>query len=328
MAISYAQAWQTAPFRGYPPTAKAVMAAILGGADYRSTGYPPHFPFEDGSFANGGAMRISPLAVAFRNATPQQLYEACKEAIRSSHRHPEAVDGAAVQAAVVQYALHSRAAAAAMVMARSAGEGNHSNGELPNEFSAETMLSIAKAACKTKAMQQRIEGVSEAFKTHGEGNAHGEQFGAMPRVGAEFAFASAVALAAGAPLPRSFLTDLQVMCDLLKCDKDLARQGSGFEFQVAAIDATACVLWVVARYHRPLLGPAGCQCPIALSRAIGLGGDTDTVASMVGAILGALHGTAWIPQHLSDGLEDDHGRGKSHALNLAAELVELDLSAG
>ena len=52
-------------------------------------GLPPHFPFEGGSFANGGAMRISPLAVAFRNAPPQQLRFAVREAICSSHAHPE-----------------------------------------------------------------------------------------------------------------------------------------------------------------------------------------------------------------------------------------------
>lgn len=59
------------------------MAAVLRGVDYRASGLPPHFPFPGGSFANGGAMRISPLAIAFRHAAPEVLRAACEEAIRS-----------------------------------------------------------------------------------------------------------------------------------------------------------------------------------------------------------------------------------------------------
>lgn len=61
------------------------------------------------------------------------------------------------------------------------------------------------------------------------------------------------------------------------------RPGSGLGFQIASIDAIPCVLWFVIRYasERPQQ---------VLQRVIGLGGDTDTIASMAGAIVGALHG--------------------------------------
>lgn len=43
-------------------------------------------------------MRISPIGVAFRNASEEQLLEATKAAIISSHVHPESIDAPFVQA--------------------------------------------------------------------------------------------------------------------------------------------------------------------------------------------------------------------------------------
>jgi uncharacterized membrane protein len=60
-----------------------VLDAVLKGVDYQITGQPPYFPFAGGSFANGGAMRISPLAISFRNASSDVLRAACEEAIKS-----------------------------------------------------------------------------------------------------------------------------------------------------------------------------------------------------------------------------------------------------
>jgi len=94
-AHMYGRFWMQEPRRGYPNSAQAVMANILQGGSITDTGT---LCFPDGSFANGGLMRISPIGVAFRNATLDQLHEATKWAIISSHVHPEAVDAAFVQA--------------------------------------------------------------------------------------------------------------------------------------------------------------------------------------------------------------------------------------
>lgn len=80
----------------------------------------------------------------------------------------------------------------------------------------------------------------------------------------------------------------------------------------------------MARYWRD---PADC-----IIRTVGFGGDTDTTAAMVrsppfscalcwccspaepagdqvGAIMGAMHGTSWMPKHWYDNLENgDYGR--------------------
>ena len=113
--------------------------------------------------------------------------------------------------------------------------------------------------------------------------------------------------------------DLAPLRRLLLQEPSLRRPGSGLGFQIAAIDCAPCVLWVVARCHRRRSAAA------ALARAVAIGGDTDTVASMVGAILGALHGEGWVDPELRDGLEDHHPRGRSHALRLAEQLTKLDL---
>merc|ERR1719152_612017 len=48
-------------------------------------------------------MRSSPLGIAFKDAPAAALRRAAAEAIRSSHVHPEAVDGAALQAYAVAF---------------------------------------------------------------------------------------------------------------------------------------------------------------------------------------------------------------------------------
>lgn len=60
------------------------------------------------------------------------------------------------------------------------------------------------------------------------------------------------------------------------------RPGSGMGFQIASVHMAPCVLWAACRHFRL---PAR-----AVQAAIDLGGDTDTTACMVGAIVGALHG--------------------------------------
>lgn len=52
-------------------------------------------------------MRISPVGITFRNASKEQLLEATKAAIISSHVHPEAIDGSFVQAFAISLLMKS-----------------------------------------------------------------------------------------------------------------------------------------------------------------------------------------------------------------------------
>merc|ERR1712039_196849 len=89
------------------------------------------------------------------------------------------------------------------------------------------------------------------------------------------------------------------------------RPGSGMGFQIASLHMMPCVLWCACLHYRD---PRK-----AIQTAIDLGGDTDTTASMVGGIVGALHGDAWCEDWLA-GLENG-AHGRDFALSLAERLA-------
>jgi poly(ADP-ribose) glycohydrolase ARH3 len=60
----------------------------------------------------------------------------------------------------------------------------------------------------------------------------------------------------------------------------------------------------------------------AVGLAIGLGDDTDTVAAMTGALVGAFAGTGAIPPALLGKLEDGPPKGRGHIAALAAKLLK------
>lgn len=61
----------------------------------------------------------------------------------------------------------------------------------------------------------------------------------------------------------------------------------------------------------------------AVSSAVGLGGDTDTIGAMTGAIAGGLHGVDAVPDDWWDALETGTW-GRDTVVELAADLHELD----
>jgi poly(ADP-ribose) glycohydrolase ARH3 len=237
------------------------MGAILSGTDYRKTGSPPYFPYDEGSFANGGAMRASPLGIVFRSASPTCLRLAAAEAVRSSHVHPEAVDGAALQAQAVAFAIQC------CIAGRAA------------DFQPVELLEQLIAHAETVVFKRRLAAVQMALSEVTQKT-----------------------------------DDVCVLQDLL-ADGD-PRTGSGFAFQIAACDLMPCVFWITCRYHH--------DPEEAIMRAVAIGGDTDTCACLVGAILGALHGTQWIPRRWWDGIENGK-RGRDYAVALAEKLAQVDL---
>mmetsp|Transcript_29870 Transcript_29870/g.69484 ORF Transcript_29870/g.69484 Transcript_29870/m.69484 type:complete len:422 (-) Transcript_29870:146-1411(-) len=243
-------------YRGCPPTAKKVMAATLSGVPATSTGLPPYFPYPGGSFANGGAMRISPLAIAYRNAPAPVLREAVVQATLASHRHPEAVDFAVVQAAAVQYALLHDA----------------------SSFSVAELLDGLATRCEVDAMRKMLVAVKAYVEE--SGNSADDDYSMLRK------------LIAKEPRP-----------------------GSGLDFQIASIHMAPCVLLLVCRHYA--------EPRQAIAAAVDLGGDTDTTATMVGAIVGALHGDAWCPDLTAQLENGPHGR--DYAMKLAEQLCDLDV---
>lgn len=137
--------------------------------------------------------------------------------------------------------------------------------------------------------------------------------------------ALAVAMALHAhPFDRgSFLTELQRRALTVEFEQrldnaqhvrghgDLARLGNGIAAQDSVVTAIACFAMWPNSYEQ------------VVANSILLGGDTDTIAAMAGAISGAHLGVGAIPAHLLDSLEDGH-KGKSYIARLAEQLAAID----
>jgi len=112
-ATAYAKAFVAEPRRGYGPSVSQILNMLVEGADFRTTGRAIH---PQGSYANGGAMRIAPVGLAFRNASEDVLYRAVEMALLCTHVHPEAVDGAFIQAKTISELCRWNAASDARVI--------------------------------------------------------------------------------------------------------------------------------------------------------------------------------------------------------------------
>ncbi len=88
--------------RGYGPSAAKLLKAINKGQDWRNlnTKY-----FKEGSYGNGAAMRIAPVALFYSN-NPQLMQHAIKQSSVITHTHPDAIDGAKIVAQVIVYMLN------------------------------------------------------------------------------------------------------------------------------------------------------------------------------------------------------------------------------
>jgi len=94
---------------------------------------------------------------------------------------------------------------------------------------------------------------------------------------------------------------------------DLRPLGNGIEAIESVATAIGCFALTPESYDD------------VISRAIFLGGDTDTIAAMAGALSGAFLGINAIPSHLIQHLEDTP-KGRGYLLELAGKLYEAHQS--
>jgi len=121
---------------------------------------------------------------------------------------------------------------------------------------------------------------------------------------------------------RDFLSQLLEECDSseygaklktafgAETTEHLAALGNGIEATESVPTAVACFALTPDSY------------PGVIGNAILLGGDTDTIAAMGGALAGAFGGVAAIPERLLAMLEDQ-GKGRSYIRQLATRLREV-----
>ena len=194
-----------------------------------------------GSFGNGGAMRVAPAGV-WAHRDSYVLRHLAENQARITHIHPLGVGGAALQAAAVA------------------------------------------VACRTEP---------------------GRTFDALAFLDEVERFAPALPDAYGFALRdiREFLYDIPATWDAQK------RLGSSIE----AHESVPAALYAFLRIPHSF--------EAAVTWAVRLGDDTDTVGAMTGAIAGAFHGYSAIPQKWLRALDNGH-KGRDYTVDLADRLWE------
>jgi len=207
------------PDRGYGRSAIEVLLALAGGADYTGTG---NLLFAEGSYGNGAAMRIAPVGLLCGEMAPEQIRPLVFEAVRATHTHEEAIDGALAVAVAV---------------------GRLSRCRNQAELDRVAFLHLLAAHCRTMTMRSRL-------------------------------------------MLAAILLDEEIT------ETELVNQlGNG----VRAIESVPIALYAAMKYAD--------DPEQALVRAVGYGGDADTIAAMTGAVVGALNGAYIFPDRWHTGLE-------------------------
>ncbi len=127
------------PWRGYGGAAHRVMRLLADGGDYRGTG---RLQFPEGSFGNGGAMRIAPVGLAYRHAGDDELAKAVEDAIICTHVHPEAIDGALVQAKAVATAATANVA----------------------DLDSDATVQSLRAICRTEVVAAKLDALADSLR--------------------------------------------------------------------------------------------------------------------------------------------------------------------
>ena len=101
--LTFVQDWEAEPWRGYGPGPPAIFRAFRRGEDPRRVAaslYP------GGSFGNGAAMRVAPLACLYYDDL-EELRRVVEEASSLTHTHPLGIEGALLQAHAIALAVGS-----------------------------------------------------------------------------------------------------------------------------------------------------------------------------------------------------------------------------
>ncbi|KAL6059240.1 ADP-ribose glycohydrolase ARH3 [Balamuthia mandrillaris] len=299
---------------------KLFEALLLGEEDYRETG---RRRFSEGSTSNGGAMRIAPIGLAFRNlllhyapsSSPfssssssssfssssslpiiQHQQDEEEQTRRKQKEDDEDSFRQAVRTAILSTHVHPDAVDAATVLARCVALCALTPASSVSELRPERVLKFARDGSRSVALRSRLDLLIKALsqprspqQKEGKGEAEGDE---------------------------EHMYDKQVLNSFSEW------------FQLKAVDAVATALWMFVRHGLPASSSSSSYCSSkpeeCLIRTIAIGGDCDTIGCMVGALLGALLGAAWLPERWLQQMENGE-RGRDHAVELAKRFSRLDL---
>lgn len=279
MAKMFSEEYFEHRFRGYGGSVVTVFSKLKE-AEYADPYKPAAEQFDgNGSFGNGGAMRIVPAPLfAYRQNDAQQLSELVEQITKITHSHPSAIDGAIFQSFAVDLALR--------------GSKEVDIGAFCDKLQKRIMEREKKV---TKKIKKRKLEEDEAD----EDNHYKE---ATP---SNFPYAS--------------ITDdirKYALQDDLPSAEDITEK-LGTDIAAYRSVPAAVYSFLRASKHIDKLEDRN-SFEKTIIYAITLGGDTDTIATMAGAIAGAWYGIEAIPrswQASCESVED--------ALKFAEQLYEL-----
>jgi ADP-ribosylglycohydrolase len=105
LAKTFAARYHADPMRGYGGGAHRLLGMIHAGADWRAAA---ELLFSGGSFGNGSAMRIAPLAGYFADDGYEMVAEQAALSAAVTHAHPEGIAGGIAAAVAGAYAWKNR----------------------------------------------------------------------------------------------------------------------------------------------------------------------------------------------------------------------------
>jgi len=119
-------------------------------------------------------------------------------------------------------------------------------------------------------------------------------------------------------LPDTVLrVSLQLLRQLLHQRASAEAVSDAFGCGVRSADSWPAALWAALQFSE--------DPEEAIIQAVNLGGDTDTIGAMSGALVGALHGTHWFPPRWFDNLENG-ADGRDELIAVAEKLSAIPLS--
>ncbi|QJW96214.1 ADP-ribosylglycohydrolase family protein [Frigoriglobus tundricola] len=105
LALRFAARYTAQPWRGYGAGAHRLLEQIGSGTDWR---YAAERVFPGGSYGNGSAMRVAPLAGYFAESDYAEVAHQARLSAGVTHAHPEGLAGAVATAVAGAYAWKNR----------------------------------------------------------------------------------------------------------------------------------------------------------------------------------------------------------------------------
>ncbi len=162
---TFSRNYRQEPWRGYAAGPPAIFAAVERTGISYSHAASSLFG-GSGSFGNGGAMRIVPVGLFFHQST--KIYEVARASAQVTHAHPVGIDGAAVLATAVAFAV--------------AQSPEH---PLPVDM----LIRIMSGACRTPGIREKMVLVRELLAENVQPEAAAQKLGRTVAVHESMPFA-------------------------------------------------------------------------------------------------------------------------------------------